>query len=174
MSISDRIRYSTYSTDDSEETVYSRDSVFEIANSILSLQSIAYPYHEQFSARKWLESRPWRVKRLTWNGCCGILSKKPIFGKPILWGRTKWLIQSHSPLQREVIIAVIEGHDVFLQASTSFGKSLCYQLPAVLKDWGSESVSWSEQYMNTTDGNPVTVVVCPLLSLMVSIRNSCL
>ncbi|KAJ5787217.1 hypothetical protein N7457_002207 [Penicillium paradoxum] len=52
------------------------------------------------------------------------------------------------PLQREVISSVIEGHDVFLQASTSFGKSLCYQLPAVLKDWG------------------MTVVVCPLLSLM--------
>jgi superfamily II DNA helicase RecQ len=43
-----------------------------------------------------------------------------------------------SPLQRDVIVAVIEGHDVFLQASTSFGKSLCYQLPAVLKDWGCE------------------------------------
>ncbi|KAJ6123849.1 Helicase C-terminal [Penicillium samsonianum] len=52
------------------------------------------------------------------------------------------------PLQREVIFSVIEGQDVFLQACTSFGKSLCYQLPAVLKDWG------------------LTVVVCPLLSLM--------
>ncbi|KAJ5529876.1 hypothetical protein N7527_003269 [Penicillium freii] len=52
------------------------------------------------------------------------------------------------PLQREVIASVIEGQDVFLQACTSFGKSLCYQLPAVLKDWG------------------LTVVVCPLLSLM--------
>ncbi|KAL4906484.1 hypothetical protein BDW74DRAFT_190135 [Aspergillus multicolor] len=51
------------------------------------------------------------------------------------------------PLQREVITAAVEGQDVFLQASTSFGKSLCYQLPAM-----------------TTHG--VTVVVCPLLSLM--------
>ncbi|RDW57082.1 putative RecQ family helicase RecQ [Aspergillus mulundensis] len=55
--------------------------------------------------------------------------------------------KSFRPLQREVITAVVEGHDVFLQASTSFGKSLCYQLPAM-----------------TTHG--VTVVVCPLLSLM--------
>ncbi|KAJ5570949.1 Helicase C-terminal [Penicillium sp. DV-2018c] len=46
--------------------------------------------------------------------------------------------QDFRPLQREVISSVIEGHDVFLQASTSFGKSLCYQLPAVLKDWGCE------------------------------------
>ncbi|KAL2833406.1 P-loop containing nucleoside triphosphate hydrolase protein [Aspergillus cavernicola] len=54
---------------------------------------------------------------------------------------------SFRPLQRDVITAVVEGHDVFLQASTSFGKSLCFQLPAM-----------------TTHG--VTVVVCPLLSLM--------
>lgn len=46
---------------------------------------------------------------------------------------------SFSPLQREVIDAVIEGYDVFLQASTSFGKSLCFQLPAVIST-GCESV----------------------------------
>jgi superfamily II DNA helicase RecQ len=46
---------------------------------------------------------------------------------------------SFSPLQREVIEAVVEGHDVFLQASTSFGKSLCFQLPAVIST-GRESV----------------------------------
>jgi len=39
-------------------------------------------------------------------------------------------------LQREVITATLEGEDVFLQAATSFGKSLCYQLPAVV-DYGS-------------------------------------
>jgi superfamily II DNA helicase RecQ len=43
------------------------------------------------------------------------------------------------PLQREVITATLEGEDVFLQAATSFGKSLCYQLPAVV-DFGSTSV----------------------------------
>ncbi|KAG5297510.1 DNA helicase [Histoplasma ohiense] len=52
------------------------------------------------------------------------------------------------PLQREVIEAAIEGHDVFLQAATSFGKSLCFQLPAIV-------------------GHGVTVVVSPLLALMV-------
>ncbi|KAB8068736.1 P-loop containing nucleoside triphosphate hydrolase protein [Aspergillus leporis] len=40
--------------------------------------------------------------------------------------------KSFRPLQREVITAAVEGHDVFLQASTSFGKSLCFQLPAVI------------------------------------------
>lgn len=41
-----------------------------------------------------------------------------------------------SPLQRDVITAAVEGHNVFLQASTSFGKSLCFQLPAVLSHGG--------------------------------------
>ncbi|KAH3916970.1 ATP-dependent DNA helicase [Parastagonospora nodorum] len=51
------------------------------------------------------------------------------------------------PLQREVITATLEGEDVFLQAATSFGKSLCYQLPAVV-DFG------------------MTIVISPLLALM--------
>ncbi|KAL4927172.1 putative RecQ family helicase RecQ [Aspergillus undulatus] len=55
--------------------------------------------------------------------------------------------KSFRPLQREVITAVVEGHDVFLQASTSFGKSLCFQVPAMT-------------------GSGLTLVVCPLLSLM--------
>jgi bloom syndrome protein len=40
-------------------------------------------------------------------------------------------------VQREVIEAALEGNDVFLQAATSFGKSLCFQLPACI-DIGSE------------------------------------
>ena len=44
---------------------------------------------------------------------------------------------SRSPLQREVIVAALDGDDVFLQAATSFGKSLCFQLPAVI-DHGSK------------------------------------
>ncbi|PWY86181.1 ATP-dependent DNA helicase [Aspergillus heteromorphus CBS 117.55] len=55
--------------------------------------------------------------------------------------------KSFRPLQREVVAAAIEGHDVFLQANTSFGKSLCFQLPAVIS-------------------HGVTVVICPLLALM--------
>ena len=39
---------------------------------------------------------------------------------------------SFRPPQREVIHSTLQGHDVFLQAATSFGKSLCFQLPAVV------------------------------------------
>lgn len=40
------------------------------------------------------------------------------------------------PFQREIIQAALDGNDVFVQAATSFGKSLCFQLPAVV-DQGS-------------------------------------
>ncbi|KAI9829204.1 MAG: hypothetical protein M1826_005799 [Phylliscum demangeonii] len=51
------------------------------------------------------------------------------------------------PMQREIILAALDKHDVYLQAATSFGKSLCFQLPAVM-DHG------------------ITIVVSPLLALM--------
>lgn len=56
-------------------------------------------------------------------------------------------LTSSRPVQREVITAALDGNDVFLQAATSFGKSLCFQLPAVV-DYG------------------ITIVISPLLALM--------
>ncbi|KAF4986711.1 hypothetical protein FGRMN_10708 [Fusarium graminum] len=53
------------------------------------------------------------------------------------------------PHQREIIEAALDGYDVYVQAATSFGKSLCFQLPAVI-DQG------------------ITIVVSPLLSLMLN------
>jgi bloom syndrome protein len=55
--------------------------------------------------------------------------------------------ETFRPVQREVIESVLAGHDVYLQAATSFGKSLCFQLPAVV-DYG------------------ITIVISPLLALM--------
>ena len=57
------------------------------------------------------------------------------------------------PLQLEVIKAAIERHDIFLCAATSFGKSLCYQLPAVV-------------------ATGVTIVISPLLALMTNQVNA--
>lgn len=47
------------------------------------------------------------------------------------------LTTHHRPQQREIIATALTGKDVFVQAATSFGKSLCFQLPACI-DHGSK------------------------------------
>ncbi|KAH8144272.1 uncharacterized protein LAJ45_11756 [Morchella importuna] len=42
--------------------------------------------------------------------------------------------QAFRSVQREVIESALAGHDVYLQAATGLGKSLCFQLPAVVVD----------------------------------------
>jgi ATP-dependent DNA helicase RecQ len=51
------------------------------------------------------------------------------------------------PLQREIVESVLAGHDVFALLPTGGGKSLCFQLPALLKPG-------------------LTLVVSPLIALM--------
>ena len=54
---------------------------------------------------------------------------------------------SYRPLQRDIVTAVLHGRDVFVLMPTGGGKSLCYQLPALVHDG-------------------LTVVISPLIALM--------
>ena len=62
-------------------------------------------------------------------------------------------LSSFRPLQRAIINCTLSGHDCFVVMPSGGGKSLCYQLPATIK----------QPY--TLEG--VTVVISPLIALMV-------
>ncbi|WP_210528650.1 DNA helicase RecQ [Rubellimicrobium arenae] len=61
--------------------------------------------------------------------------------------REVWGFDSFRPGQEEIVRAVAEGQDVLAVMPTGGGKSLCYQLPALLRDG-------------------LTVVISPLIALM--------
>jgi superfamily II DNA helicase RecQ len=61
--------------------------------------------------------------------------------------QTQFGLESFRAQQADIVSAVLEGYDVFVRMATGGGKSLCFQLPAVVHEG-------------------TTVVVCPLIALM--------
>src|SRR5271154_2235221 len=61
--------------------------------------------------------------------------------------QTLFGLDDFRPMQREVIEDVLAGKDVLCVMPTGAGKSLCYQLPAVI-------------------GGGLSIIVSPLISLM--------
>jgi ATP-dependent DNA helicase RecQ len=71
--------------------------------------------------------------------------KKPLPLEKIL--KRHWGYDTFRPFQREAVEAVLAGHDVMVILPTGGGKSVCYQLPAIV-------------------GKGLVVVVSPLIALM--------
>src|SRR5271156_2449678 len=61
--------------------------------------------------------------------------------------RTTFGFDGFRPGQAEIVAAILDGRDVLAVMPTGSGKSLCYQLPALIRDG-------------------LTVVVSPLIALM--------
>ncbi len=61
--------------------------------------------------------------------------------------RTTFGFEAFRPGQDEIVASILDGRDVLAVMPTGSGKSLCYQLPALLRDG-------------------LTVVVSPLIALM--------
>jgi RecQ family ATP-dependent DNA helicase len=72
--------------------------------------------------------------------------------------------QSLRPLQKTAVINVLEQRSSVVVMATGGGKSICYQLPAL--------VGGGNNKLLRADNSSVTIVVCPLIALMVDQVNN--
>jgi Rad3-related DNA helicase len=79
------------------------------------------------------------------------LMKKPYYPDVVRVLRDSFGLSSFRKNQLEATCAALDGDDVFVLMPTGGGKSLCFQLPAVLRNQQRDSV---------------TIVISPLVSLM--------
>lgn len=57
-------------------------------------------------------------------------------------------------IQREAVRRIVSNQDCFVTAPTGFGKSLCFQLPALVK------------YEQFPEKRPIAIICCPLIALL--------
>ena len=74
-----------------------------------------------------------------------------------------WGYTTFRPLQREAIDAVLAGRDSLVVLPTGGGKSLCFQLPALLDEAVASPGTWP-QSAGTVPG--LALVISPLIALM--------
>ncbi|XP_052206048.1 ATP-dependent DNA helicase Q-like 4A [Diospyros lotus] len=115
--------------------------------------SVSFPSADRFGASSPVEREPYIRKYVEINYIEGSSDKK-WSSRDFPWTKeleanNKRVFGNHSfrPNQREVINATISGHDVFVLMPTGGGKSLTYQLPALIC-------------------SGITLVVSPLVSLI--------
>ena len=78
-------------------------------------------------------------------------------------------IDDWRPLQKEVINVTMSKRDCFLIMRSGGGKSLCYQLPALLGQWQRRPTNTSAESLSSCDNAVsagITLVISPLLSLI--------
>lgn len=73
-------------------------------------------------------------------GTAGVLPQRDWAGDDFRWSKPManllngtFDLQTWRPNQKEIVNATLSGRDVFVVMRTGGGKSLCYQLPALLK-----------------------------------------
>lgn len=126
----------------------------------LTTHRLALQQQQQDIERKILEKKREAQKSLEpdWTSCDGFPWSKHLRKLAIeLFG-----FRDLRPGQLEIMNATLSNYDVFSVLKTGGGKSLCYQLPALL----DERILLSSSAPSKTKKLAYTVVISPLLSLI--------